>query len=668
MKRLLMFQTAEELNRLKHSFNLFDKTNLLLALTPEADYAAEKLKLEYKTIEDFYSDPELMELGIQNFANVRDFCVELDLHLSQALKDIPEAEAISTHDDFYDLKRLFDALLHRTFTLTSAITKVSPELIVYFGYPSFKRDIKSDIENNLLISRIIPIIARKLSIKTVVLPCHKITENFDLFKKAFKYTLINQLSKFPRARILVSELVKLRKRLLFNENIKPFTEMLSRDNNSITLIGDPDSPFDDGRVIRKWIDSGTGNSFTLCQIMEIGENTSRKEIYRFYATARKACTNAWKQIDCNSIREFFQIAGLDLYPLVKPFLKDYICSTIPARVVSARKLRIGLRRIRKGAIVMPYVPGWVANIARQAGIPTVAFQHGGGYGYLDLPITEHELLGTDYFFCYGPGVSEFYETPSPNAHLSSDTPRPIPLPIGSPCLDILKQREQRLDESQILRDAITQSRRAIIYVMTNLTGDRRYFSYHTYPDIWYWRLQREIIQVCTEFVNIHLIVKLYPPHPVKNPLGKWIRQKSFSNCEMVQDKPFIDMLGQADLFIIDYPSTMLLQALTTDKPIIAFAERRSLRLDPSAARLLRKRVIFSETKEEFLRDIVTVLSQLDRWTSLAHRNDEFLRAYGTYLNDGNSAERAKQVLLKILQNQYALKEHISGVNTGNMRT
>ena len=76
-------------------------------------------------------------------------------------------------------------------------------------FPSFKRDIKFDIENNLLISRILPIIAKNLSIKTVVLPGHKISEDLHSLVKALKHSLINQLSKFPKARILISELIKM---------------------------------------------------------------------------------------------------------------------------------------------------------------------------------------------------------------------------------------------------------------------------------------------------------------------------------------------------------------------------------------------------------------------------------------------------------------------------
>ena len=57
-------------------------------------------------------------------------------------------------------------------------------------------------------------------------------------------------------------------------------------------------------------------------------------------------------------------------------------------------------------------------------------------------------------------------------------------------------------------------------------------------------------------------------------------------------------------------------------------------------------MVFSETKEQFLKDIERVLSE-DDWTLPEPVNDEFLKAYGTYLNDGRSAERAVQALIDL---------------------
>jgi len=90
----------------------------------------------------------------------------------------------------------------------------------------------------------------------------------------------------------------------------------------------------------------------------------------------------------------------------------------------------------------------------------------------------------------------------------------------------------------------------------------------------------------------------------------------------------------------------LLEALTTAKLIITFVDSRWVRLDPAAAALLRKRMILSASGERFLRDIAAMLSQAD-WSLPEPVNDEFLMEYGTYLNDGHSAERAVNLLREL---------------------
>ncbi|MFC1986973.1 hypothetical protein ACFLVH_00255 [Chloroflexota bacterium] len=54
-------------------------------------------------------------------------------------------------------------------------------------------------------------------------------------------------------------------------------------------------------------------------------------------------------------------------------------------------------------------------------------------------------------------------------------------------------------------------------------------------------------------------------------------------------------------------------------------------------------MIFSDNREQFFKDIEIVLGEAN-WTLPEPVNDEFLKAYGTHLNDGRSAERAVRQL------------------------
>ncbi len=66
---------------------------------------------------------------------------------------------------------------------------------------------------------------------------------------------------------------------------------------------------------------------------------------------------------------------------------------------------------------------------------------------------------------------------------------------------------------------------------------------------------------------------------------------------------------------------------------------------PEAQVLLRKRAIVAETPDEFVEVVRTFLSTND-FTEMNAPNDGFLRAYSTHLNDGSSAERAVNEILR----------------------
>ena len=103
-----------------------------------------------------------------------------------------------------------------------------------------------------------------------------------------------------------------------------------------------------------------------------------------------------------------------------------------------------------------------------------------------------------------------------------------------------------------------------------------------------------------------------------------------------------------DMFIIDSLGTTLLQALVTDKPVVVFADQRFMHLCAGAEALLRKRVILSKTRDEFLENIAAAL-QKPRWSRVASVNDEFLQSFGTHQNDGRSTDRALKVLCELAE-------------------
>lgn len=108
------------------------------------------------------------------------------------------------------------------------------------------------------------------------------------------------------------------------------------------------------------------------------------------------------------------------------------------------------------------------------------------------------------------------------------------------------------------------------------------------------------------------------------------------------DCPFSALVAEADLFFLHYNGTPMLEALTTDRPIIVLAEEESTWILPSALALLEKRVVYTRSPEEYFRRIEDALSVPGTLSPCA--SDEFLHAHGTHENDGKSARRAAAAL------------------------
>ncbi|MDQ7816751.1 MAG: hypothetical protein RDU14_06955 [Melioribacteraceae bacterium] len=108
-----------------------------------------------------------------------------------------------------------------------------------------------------------------------------------------------------------------------------------------------------------------------------------------------------------------------------------------------------------------------------------------------------------------------------------------------------------------------------------------------------------------------------------------------SNIRNECKKSFREVMQFAEVFIIDCPTTTLLEALTTTKPL--FVLTQFIELNEEAENLLKKRAVCASNVSA----LVEGLNHFNR--SGVYKadvfNDKYLKAFGTHLNDGLSAER-----------------------------
>ena len=103
----------------------------------------------------------------------------------------------------------------------------------------------------------------------------------------------------------------------------------------------------------------------------------------------------------------------------------------------------------------------------------------------------------------------------------------------------------------------------------------------------------------------------------------------------------MNLLPAADLIIIDWPYTTLLEAARTNLPIIC--HKSFWRLRAGVEDLIKKRCFVADTMEDFR---ALLKKYLNNELPIL-KNDELLRRYGTLYNDGKSIQRAIKNLTRI---------------------
>ncbi len=108
-------------------------------------------------------------------------------------------------------------------------------------------------------------------------------------------------------------------------------------------------------------------------------------------------------------------------------------------------------------------------------------------------------------------------------------------------------------------------------------------------------------------------------HQLRFKLGYDLEKKHYGFEDEVErrNQPQVSLIGSrtgfvttfatTDVFLIEAPSTSLLEILVTEKPALVLSDERGLRLRPEILRLLRKRVAIAPDPEAFTQAIDSLL-------------------------------------------------------------
>jgi len=597
-------------------------TVTLVAAAPPVAWELESAGMPFSVADEFFDPVEMVAPGMENFVRAEAFCGEIDAWLAGAypsLRDLPLAPAT---DHFFSVKMLFDALAIRVRILRGMIARTRPDLLVTFvpepaGDPAPPPTVPFGPAENIyamllglegwrvrvqLVSRSIPDLPATPGAGTVgrgifprylarfTLPYYALSlAKHSGIRPALAYGLSDL-----RNRVSSRAVLALRG---FGYNWNEMLPLITRQGYRVIHL--PDSTGSD-----------QGPVLFPGRLPEIPE--SILETYGTIDTIRVA-------------------------PLLKERAGRMVRASLSQGPGIADAMNRTLDRVRPDAILfgtkVSLQDRILARLASLRGIPVISWQHG-SQGLNHSPMALHsEVAGSTVHLCFGKGVVGMYEKDRKGRF---------------PCrLEAVGSYELELLRNAPSRGAFSSD---VLYVTTNYFGNNLYvYAPSVCPDSHLWDTQKAILGVLGESGK-RSVLKLHPLQREDRHFHEFLRARNCRTIRIIRDEMgYLDLLSQSRAVVIDYPSTTLLQAVATRKPV--FVLLRHFPLAGEAETLLRRRAFCSADLQEFTALLRDYLHGDDAGPHPDVRDTAFLEAYGITRDDGQVAHRALGVLAQVLPPQ-----------------
>jgi len=337
------------------------------------------------------------------------------------------------------------------------------------------------------------------------------------------------------------------------------------------------------------------------------------------------------------IINIFEFKGISFYPLLKKRISWILECAVGLCGPVFSKMEELVKRHRIKAVLIAVSSSFVSHVATQAAryfcIPVIVWQHG-FMSHKNGRITQlndfHNMMTSNLVLTFGEEVTK--------AHLLHVDKFPTRvISVGAVSIDKLRS------SVAVLKEAF---RNEILYVTTKYYQNMWYYGLHrSFNDRFLFEDQLAILRFLKECVSkykANVTVKLSPAPLYHDPPCV----QNFSHVfRIVKNSPsFKELLPENHIIIIDMPTTTLLQAVATKKPI--FVLMRHVGFADSSRKMLEKRVFCADDTGELINAIRRYLE--DRIYPADINNDEYLKSHGTYLNDNRSGERAVAVISEII--------------------
>lgn len=319
------------------------------------------------------------------------------------------------------------------------------------------------------------------------------------------------------------------------------------------------------------------------------------------------CAKAWPDLESDpAIQRPFELPHGNLFDLARPGLEHFVAHTVAETVLLYLRARSAIRSRGYRALLAPAGIRATALLeaARAEHVPVVIYQHGGFVGTCEHLMWDFTDFGNaDAFIVYGEGVRRYF-----------DRRRSCPPRTGGRIFVAgsarLEQRMHDTTSAEIARVkavlAAPGRRAAVLYASTLTSEYSRLVAGESYPETLCFRRQAAAIDLMKQYGDVSFIFKPYSDRD-DTLFRDLIARSGATNCRVISDIPLFTLMQAADAVLVEFPSTALLEAATTRKPIVAYVDRESLRLEGEAREILGRRAVIAETHGAFLEAIRTLV-------------------------------------------------------------
>lgn len=631
MFNLFLVEHASQVQDLL-SRGLRDKGNWI-SLGPSAMWSLDAEGISYRTIEEFYAVEELENLCLGTHERIEWLCNSLDEYLLELSPELREWEMYPFLFYIFPLTILFDGLIGRIFQLRAVLNTYPNHTVWVHTAPDCEWgafDITFSNEETLW-GRLLSLPGWDRNIEPV-----EESGRTDSYSSNFSEKLMNRNDVSGNFKEIIKKSLALSTvaRNIQSRDWRGLLDLVRSKSKGSLLINNG---------VYEW-------SYTIPILRDKAWRILFANDRFFYSgtTNGKArqSGNIESVIEKNpELMACFESHGVSFYPLLKSRF-SWILGSVPNQFQQIKlKVEETVKRYRIKGILTAMNTTGVGNAVNQAGrylgLPVFTWQHGfvtHNRGRITQIREFVDLMTSDVVITFGREVKEAYQ-------LYSDKFSSNALSIGSGSLDKIKSLSANSNQPVNRANHQFVTRR-ILYVTTGYCENTWYCGFSPpSDDRHFFRSQLLIMESLRDIVETpeyqaEATVKLHPTDSHRDP--PWV--DTFSKCKgfriVKNSSSFVELLLASDIIIVDSPTTTALQTVATSKPL--FVLMQHIGYPDSAKKMLEKRAICASNVPTLMEALNSYL-RTDLYSADVD-NNEFLKAYGNYLDDGKSAERAVEVI------------------------